>query len=70
MIWPPASAGQARGVRGLRVPGVAGADALAFGSPGSRSSSDVVATSAVGGAFFGADADGRFVAFGGVAAAA
>jgi hypothetical protein len=54
----------------LRVLGVAGADALAFGSPGSRSSSDVVATSAVGGAFFGADADGRFVAFGGVAAAA
>ncbi len=70
MIWPPASAGQARGVRGLRVLGVAGADVRAAGSPGSRSSSDAVAASAVGAAFRGAAAFVRFAAFGGVASAA
>ena len=51
MIWPPASAGQARGVRGFRVLGVAGTDDLAAGSPGSRSSSGAATALAVGAAF-------------------
>ena len=70
MIWPPASAGQARDVRGLRVLDVAGAVALAAGSPGSRSSSDAVAALAAGARVPGAGAFERFAAFGGVVATA